>query len=303
MDEQTDRMDGLARLVALAERLASEGQMNLNKLVEAAAYSTLRRAAWRYRAQMTAGRMLPELKAGLAWLQRDGLSDGLLIALENGRQALQAGKLDDLPFEQAPDVFVCRTCGHADMGAHPERCPECGSWAGRFRKFVAFFNGDNTEPASPRAVLALLEKNAGALAGQVEGLTEAQLTRKPARDGWSLRDFIAHFFDVQEMMDVRIDLMLSHDDPRLQALPAYLLATDTQRHPASAAELLAAYLVRRAKCAKRLTSLPLEDLWRTGRHTDFGRITILRQAAYVAYHEQDHLPEIEALRRQISGAG
>ncbi|MCJ7536942.1 MAG: hypothetical protein MUO57_15545 [Anaerolineales bacterium] len=30
-----------------------------------------------------------------------------------------------------------------------------------------------------------------------------------------------------------------------------------------------------------------------------GRITILRQVAYLAYHEQTHLPEIEALRERF----
>lgn len=41
------------------------------------------------------------------------------------------------------------------------------------------------------------------------------------------------------------------------------------------------------------------DLWRTGRHPEFGQLTVLRQAAYMAFHEQTHLPEVEALRRQV----
>ena len=38
-----------------------------------------------------------------------------------------------------------------------------------------------------------------------------------------------------------------------------------------------------------------------GWHQEFGQITVLRQIAYMANHEQTHLPEIEALRNQIMG--
>ena len=34
-------------------------------------------------------------------------------------------------------------------------------------------------------------------------------------------------------------------------------------------------------------------------HSEFGRITVIRQVAYLAYHEQTHLPEIEALRSRF----
>jgi hypothetical protein len=46
-------------------------------------------------------------------------------------------------------------------------------------------------------------------------------------------------------------------------------------------------------------ALPLRDLWRTGRHAEFGRITILRQVNYMACHEQTHLPDIEQLRQRF----
>ncbi len=50
MNMQDDWPLELGRLVALAERCASEGQMNLNKLIEAAVYAQVRRVGWRFRA-------------------------------------------------------------------------------------------------------------------------------------------------------------------------------------------------------------------------------------------------------------
>ncbi len=66
MEQQlTDWCEGIPRMVALAERFAAEGQMNLNKLLEAVVYAQTRRAAWRYRPEVNAGRMQAELAASL----------------------------------------------------------------------------------------------------------------------------------------------------------------------------------------------------------------------------------------------
>jgi len=301
MHQQTDWTSEIGRLVALAERLASEGQMNLNKLVEAAIYAKVRRAGWHYRPQVMVAMMQPELEASIQGLKQDNLVPELIAALETGRQALAERRPADLLIEEAPDAFVCRTCGHGALGSPPDRCPGCKSWSGRFRKFVAFFNGDNIEPIDPMEVLSLLARSADELERLVNGLSEEQLTRAPAGRDWSICDHIAHFYDTQEMLDTRINLMLEHDNPELIALAVYEFATEQERHPASVHSMLAEFHDKRMKCIARLESLPLKDLWRPGRHPEFGQLTILRQAAYLAYHEQTHLPEIEALRNQVAG--
>lgn len=300
MNMQNDWPLELARLVALAERCAAEGQINLNKLLEAAVYAEVRRAGWRFRPQVTAATMQPELEAGLRFLKQENTASELIAALKVGRQALAEHRHADLLLTEAPDVFVCRTCGHVALGAPPDHCPDCGAWPGRFRKFVAFFNGDNVEPINPMEVLAMLTRNAEDLSQLVEDLSEEATSRTPAGSDWSIRDHVAHFSDTQDMLDTRMELMLKHDNPELTAIPVYELATDAKRHPVSTSALLAAFRAKRAKCFARMEALPLKDLWRSGRHPEFGQITILRQAAYLACHEQTHLPEVEALRRQVA---
>ncbi len=299
MNHLSSYVDDIARLTALAERCAAEGQMNLNKLLEAALYAVTRRDAWQYRPQVTVTSMLPELEATLQFLaQRDGLSPELLAALEHGRQALVEHRPGDLLVEEAPDVFVCRTCGHTALGSPPKACPDCGSWAGRFRKFVAMFNGDNFEPTNPVEVLALLARNAASLQNLVERLSEEETSPAPTPGEWSIHDHVSHFYDTQEMLDTRIGLMLIYDDPELTALAVYELAKEADRHPVTTQDTLAEFRRKRSQCLARLESLPLKDLWRTSRHPEFGQITILRQAAYLAYHEQTHLPEIMKLCEQ-----
>ena len=43
---------------------------------------------------------------------------------------------------------------------------------------------------------------------------------------------------------------------------------------------------------------PLADWWRTGRHEEFGVVSIKQQVSYFASHELTHLPQIERLVRQ-----
>jgi hypothetical protein len=84
------------------------------------------------------------------------------------------------------------------------------------------------------------------------------------------------------------------------ALAVYEFATDESRHPTTAHEILQAFVDKRTKCVDGLQALPLKDLWRPGQHPEFGQLTILRQAAYLAHHEISHLSEIEALCVQTS---
>ena len=102
------------------------------------------------------------------------------------------------------------------------------------------------------------------------------------------------------MLDARLDLMLEQDDPEIAALAIFDYATEGERHPFPTSEMLAKFLDDRSRTVARLEELPLKDLWRTGRHSEFGQMTILRQVAYLAYHEQTHLPEIEELRNMFT---
>ena len=298
--QQTDWAEGIPRMVALAERSAAEGQMNLNKLLEAAVYAQTRRAAWRYRPEVTVGTMQVELEASLQFLEREDISSELVGAMEKGYQGLVQERNTDLQLSDAPDAFVCRTCGHLALEKVPDRCPDCGSWLGRFRKFVAYFNGDNMEPINPVEVIHMFTRNAEDLQLLVDGLSEEQLTQKPAENEWSIRDHVAHFYDAQEMLDTRLELMLKDDDPDLVAVAIYDYATEEEGRPATTDEMLAEFLELRAESISTLEALPLKDLWRTGKHSEFGQITILRQVAYLAYHEQTHLAEIEALRMKFA---
>ncbi|NCF69643.1 MAG: hypothetical protein GWP61_27150 [Chloroflexi bacterium] len=288
----------MARMTALAERFASEGQMSLNKLLESAVYALIRRAAWQYTPEVTKDRMQLELETSVHALKESELSSGLQAALQTCLEYLKIDK--NILLENAPDVFVCRTCGHAALGQAPQHCPDCGAWPGRFRKFVAFFNGDNHEPINPVHVLDMLEESVDTVKELTSNLSEESMNEKPSDSEWSIREHMAHFFDANEMMENRIELMLQHDDPDFTVYSVPQLATvETERRPKTAIGIIDVYSRRRLAIVEKLRSLSLNDLFRTGFHPSFGQLTVLRQAAYIANHEQDHMPEIEALCNQM----
>ena len=299
MNNQMENIYRIDRMIALAERFASEGQMNLNKTLEAIAYAQMRRASWNYRPEITTQTMRSELAQCLDDMRKAGMPSDLIAVLETGQRALEEKRGSDLMIEEAPDVFVCRTCGYTALQKTPVNCPDCGAWSNSFRKFVAFFNRDNFEPDNPVDTLSLLQKNADELKRLAEPLSEEKLGQKPNERDWSIREHIAHFYDTQVMLDTRVKLMLEHDNPELAALAVYEFATDDGRHPQTAHEILTAFVGKRIKCVGKLQALPIEDLWRPGQHPEFGQLTILRQASYLAYHEVSHLSEIEALCLQM----
>ncbi len=92
--------------------------------------------------------------------------------------------------------------------------------------------------------------------------------------------------------------MLTQDDPPLAM-------ESTWARPAAAqdtAAMYAEYCAARAATVAQLEALPLRAWARTGRHTEFGRVTILQQVGYFAYHEVYHYPDFVAKRRELGVA-
>ena len=66
--------------------------------------------------------------------------------------------------------------------------------------------------------------------------------------------------------------------------------------------MYAEYCSKRAATVARLEALPLRAWARTGRHTEFGRVTVLQQVGYFAYHEVYHFPDFVEKRRKSSAS-
>jgi ribosomal protein L37E len=286
--------DVFSRLIAASEDLTDRGMMNLQKLLEA-----LRVRARAYRQAGEPQRRIREIGGLIRDLPEAAIPPELRKVLEGAIEHYAGGAKGDLPYTEAPDIFVCRNCGHAAVAAAPKACPECGMAAGVFRRFQGMFNGDNAEPEEPSALIDLLEDNARQLEEMVADLEEADCAFRPASGGWCIREHVTHFLDAQAVLIGRVSLILSQDTPPLNTAVPYETATDATGRPAETRDVLRVYLADRKALAARLRSLALADLWRRGRHEDFGLISLMHQVKYFAQHEQAHMGAVAALRSAV----
>lgn len=276
----------LAHAAALALYAGQEGQINLHKLLEAGIYSVVRSAAYGARATTS----FAALGAVIADLRTLGAAPALLNTLELAEAAIAAG--DVLLIDAAPDAYVCRVCGFTALGDPPQRCPTCGAWSQSFRRFCGIFNVDNPDPM---ASLDLLAQTPAAVADLLYGIDEDALMAEPVPGEWSLQRSLQHLLDTQNLLAGRLELMLTREDPLLTMESTWARAAAVQ----DTAEMLDKFRRRRAATVTQLEELPMRAWGRTGRHTEFGCVTILQQVGYFAYHDAFHLPDFVQKRRQL----
>jgi uncharacterized damage-inducible protein DinB len=277
--------DFLARAAALSLYCGAEGQINLHKLLEAAIYSISRRRAAGHTVMTFA-----DLAPTIAELRTLGVAPELVDALEQGAEIARTG---GVPMADAtPDVFVCRVCGHTALAAAPERCPACGAWPATFRRFMGIFNVDNPDPL---ASLALLAQGPDAVESLIGDLAEEITTRTPAPGEWSIQRALQHLVDAQDVFAGRLERMLTEEHPPVAVEFVWTVAGQTR----TTQELLADFRRKRAATVARLEELPMKAWGRTGRHEEFGTVTVLHQAGYFAYHEAFHYPDFVVKRRQL----
>lgn len=281
----------VVRLLALGSKLEGEGQYNIAKLVRAAADALTRRAAYHLAMPDVPQELAGEVEGIAAALSALGLDAALIAALRRGATGLRERRLTMIA--ETPHPFVCRTCGLILLAAPEEPCPTCGAWPSTFQRFLPVYWLDALEPL---AALDRLLKSPRDVEHLMEGLSEAELTRRPADGGWSIRQAIAHLRDAQGLFEFRLALLLEQDDPSLESQAVFDWAARPEERPPTTAEIYGEYAASRARTVARLEKLGLREWERAGRHEEFGPVTVRQQASYFAVHEITHLPQLERMR-------
>lgn len=284
--------DDLVHLCSLAAKLEGEGQYNIAKLLRAAADAMTRRAAYRLDLPPNTARMSIEIERAVAALSTWEVSAEMVAALKRGAAAMAEGRLPLI--HETPHPYVCRTCGQVVLGEPAARCPTCGAWPTTFRRFLPVYWLDALDPF---AALERLRQTPAEVATLLEGLSEDVISRQPEDGGWSIRNIVSHLRDAQGVLSFRLNLLLEHENPSIESKAVFEWASREQDRPPNTQEIFDSYRASRQETIAKLESIPLEDWWRSGRHEEFGTVTVRQQASYFASHEITHLPQIERLRR------
>ncbi len=245
-----------------------------------------------YAIELTADKsvLAQETEDAATALSAMGVGADLVTALRRGAAGLRKGRFTMI--DETPDASVCRTCGFVAMGDPTPHCPMCGAWPETFQRFLPVYWLNDLEPLAAIERLRQTSQQVSALIGDVPEFT---LGAEPAPGEWSVRNAVTHLRDAQGVLAGRLELMLAQSNPSLTALAVFDWAQNEPNQPPSTREIFAEYTMEREKLLARLETLPLIDWWRTGKHEEFGAVTIRQQVSYFAAHELTHLAQIEQL--------
>lgn len=273
-------------LLALAARVESEGRYNVAKLLRAAVFARAQREADQALEEAPRGDELLEALHGVAdAFATDPLLVPLSEPLRAGTRAFAAGVVPLI--DEVPDPLVCRRCGHVAMAEAPEACPRCAADGVTFLVQRPVWWLERYDPAS---AMAQLERTPARVRALLDRIPVSAWSQRPEPGTWSPHEVLSHVRDAQGVLEQRVAAILEHDDPDLEAKMVW--SWNQEARPATTQEVLDAYLASRARVLEVLRGAPADAWWRTGRHREFGRLTLTQQVSYFAAHEPTHLRQL-----------
>jgi hypothetical protein len=199
-----------------------------------------------------------------------------------------------LALVDAPRTWTCRGCGRILLGSVPDWCPTCDAPAAAAREHVPVWY---LEPMTPAEALAGLGAGLAALETILAGRPDDALAVPPGPGEWSARETLQHLVAAEGLLATRAPRLLDEDGPDLVAAAAWVLPPSdeaTEVTAESASVLLARLAAMRLATIDRLRATPAESWGRTGRHPEWGTVTVTSQAAYFARHLWSHLAQVRA---------
>lgn len=148
------------------------------------------------------------------------------------------------------------------------------------------------EPVDTYALaLDVLASTPAALAALLTSLPPRDWTWSPASGEWSPQGVLTHLLHIEtSVIPVRVRRMLEANGATL-ATPE---PSSAASHPTTLPELLAAWQSARAETLTFLRTLTPTQLAQTGEHPRYGRISAREHIVEWAYHDLDHLRQLQA---------
>jgi hypothetical protein len=131
----------------------------------------------------------------------------------------------------------------------------------------------------------------------IEGLTEEELRFKPAPDKWSINLILIHLADSELVSTQRIKKVLAEEEPILFSVDQDAWADGLGYDQLDREQYLQLFKLLRSSLLPILKSLSPEQVERVGVYPDAGKFTIKQLLEYRVKHVQDHLSQIEQVRK------
>jgi DinB family protein len=133
------------------------------------------------------------------------------------------------------------------------------------------------------------------LAVLIRGKTRKQLSRRPARDAWSISEIVAHLADAELATSWRLRQVLTNNAIAIQAYDQDLWARTFDYSRRDPRQSLNTFRALREANLALLKSVP-RKLWDNyGIHQERGNESVSHVMRMVAGHDLNHLRQIEAI--------
>ena len=155
-------------------------------------------------------------------------------------------------------------------------CPECG--------FVA--------AAFPREDVGAMVRENAAFWPRV--LERADVARRPSDDSWSPLEYACHVRDVFRIYDMRLERMLTEDDPLYPNWDQDVTAVDNRYNEQDPRRVASELAEAAAAIADRFDTVQGNRWERTGRRSDGKHFTVETFARYMIHDPIHHLHDVGA---------
>jgi len=130
----------------------------------------------------------------------------------------------------------------------------------------------------------------------LKGLSEKELSRRPAPGKWSIKEIVAHLADGEVILGSRYRLIAAHDKPAIPGYDQDLFVERLGVGNTTTEELLDDFEMARMLNTDLLARLPDEALDRVGIHSERGEESIWTIMTLYAGHDRVHLAQVETIR-------
>jgi uncharacterized damage-inducible protein DinB len=151
------------------------------------------------------------------------------------------------------------------------------------------------EYARAKDPLELQAETPALLADLIADASPEKLSRRPARDKWSIGEILAHLADDEIATAWRYRQMVEHNGIALAGFDQELwarLGNNASRAPQESLDL---FRLLRSANLQFLRQLSDQEWESFGIHAERGRITVRELAAHMAGHDANHLEQIRKI--------
>jgi len=138
------------------------------------------------------------------------------------------------------------------------------------------------------------------LKGAVDGLSEADLDAIPVAGKWSIRQVICHIADFEPISVDRMKRVLAEDNPTMFDADPNAFAAKLNYEHRNITEELSLIEFCRKHMVSVLRHCDIEDLQRTGVHSEDGPMTLETLVERVTNHIPHHIAFIEEKRKALA---